>query len=134
MSRFIGNLELGYVQDAKGAFLTNPMGRQLYDMELPFSYQSDLLGCIITVPKGFVTDLASIPRLPFIYLCLNGIADQAGIIHDYLYSTGLVSREMADAVLREACLVLGVPVWKAEMIYAGVRTFGGAHYSADYVV
>lgn len=134
MSRFIGALELSYMQDAKGAFLTNPMGRQLYILDKPFSYQSDLLGCIITVPKGFVTDLASIPRLPFIYLFLNGIADQAGIIHDWLYSTGLIPRNKADMVLREACLVLGVSAWKAALIYAGVSIFGGAHYSADYTV
>ncbi len=134
MSRFIGTLELDYMRDADGKFLTNPDGRQLFILDKPFSYQSDLLGCIVTVPRGFISDLASIPRLPIIYLLLNGIADQAGVIHDWLYSTGLVPRDKADAVLREACLVLGVSAWKAAIIHAGVSWFGGSHYGADYRV
>ncbi len=134
MSRFIGNLELDYMRDARGAFLTNPSGRQLFILDAPFSYESDLLGCIVTVPKGFVTDLASIPRLPIVYLMLNGIADQAGVVHDFLYSSGLIPRDKADAVLKEACIVLGVSAWKANIIWAGVRAFGGDHYSADYTV
>lgn len=133
MSRFVGNLELDYMQDSDGRFLCNAAGRQLFILDAPFSFRSDLLGCTITVPKGFVTDLASIPRLPVIYLYLNGIADQAGAIHDYAYSTGLVSRLAADRVLREACLVLGVPAWKAWLIYAAVRLFGENHYAKNYI-
>lgn len=134
MSRFVGNLELDYMQNADGRFLCNSAGRQLFILDAPFSFRSDLLRCTITVPKGFVSDLASIPRLPVIYLCLNGIADQAGVIHDYAYSTGLVSRLLADKVLYEACLVLGVQKWKAALIFYGVRLFGYKHYSTDYVI
>jgi hypothetical protein len=90
------------------------------------------LGCIVTVPMGFVTDLASIPRLPVIYLLLNGIADEAGVVHDYAYSTGLVPRIKADQVLREACICSGVSLWKASLIYAGVRIGGGSHYGSSY--
>jgi hypothetical protein len=84
---------------------------------------------MICVPKGFVTDLASIPRIPIIYLLLNGFADEPGVIHDYLYSTGIYSRAKADAILREACLTTGVPRWRAELIYLGVRLFGAPHYN-----
>ena len=81
------------------------------------------------VPGGFITDLSSIPRLPFIYLLLNGISDLPGVLHDFLYSTGVVLRKIADLILREACLTIGVPRWKAELIYAGVRVGGGSRYN-----
>ena len=31
----------------------------------PLKYRSELLERVITVPKGFITDLASVPRIPF---------------------------------------------------------------------
>jgi hypothetical protein len=134
MSAFLSPLKLDYMTDSAGKLLKNRDGRQLFKLLYPFSYQSDILGCIVTVPMGFVTDLASIPRLPVIYLLLNGIADEAGVVHDYLYSTGLIPRIKADQVLREACICSGVSAWKASLIYAGVRIGGGSHYSVEYVV
>jgi hypothetical protein len=131
MSAFLTPLKLDYMTDSAGEPLKNRDGRQLFKLLSPFYYQSDVLGCIITVPMGFVTDLASIPRLPVVYLMLNGIADEAGVVHDYLYSTGLVPRIEADKVLREACLCSGVSSWKAGLIYAGVRSFGGPHYGVS---
>jgi hypothetical protein len=132
MSAFLSPLKLDYMTDSAGNLLKNRDGRQLFTLLYPFSYHSDVLGCIITVPKGFVTDLASIPRLPVIYLLLNGVADEAGVVHDYLYSTGLVPRIKADQVLREACICSGVSSWKASLIYAGVRIGGGSHYGTIY--
>ena len=107
--------------------LTNRMGRQLYQLDYPFVYESDLAG-LIAVPPDFVTDLASIPRIPILYELLNGIADEPGVIHDYLYSTAKVPRLLADQVLKEACLVSGVSGLDAEEIYWGVREFGESHY------
>ena len=34
----------------------------------PLVYQSDVAGMIFTVPTGFITDLASVPRVPIAYL------------------------------------------------------------------
>jgi hypothetical protein len=57
---------------------------------------------IIDVPKGFVTDLASVPRLPFLFTLFGGRARHAAVIHDWLYSERKVSRELADAIFFRA--------------------------------
>lgn len=93
-------------------------------------YRSAILGTI-KVPKGFVTDFASVPRLPFAYWLTGGRGNAAAVIHDYLYrcqrSGGVkVSRSTADAVYYEA-LGAGThaePGWAATLMWAGVRTFG----------
>ena len=94
----------------------------------PLVYQSDVAGMTITVPAGFQTDMASVPRLPIVFLLFGNTSDEAAVVHDYLYSTKLVAREVADAVLREASLTTGVPRWRAQAMWAGVRMFGASHY------
>lgn len=111
--------------------LKNRDGRQFYRVNEPLVYRSDVASMIIKVPAGFVTDLASVPRLPFVYLLLNGVADEPGVVHDYLYSVGMFPRALSDKVLYEACLVTGVPTWKASAIYAGVRVGGASHYMRE---
>ena len=132
MSKFITGLDMHFMYDPDGMPLKNRMGRQLYQLDSPLIYQSDVAGVVITAPAGFVSDLASIPRLPLIYLLLNAIADVPGVIHDFIYSSGCLPRDMADKVLREACLLTGVPAWKANLIYAGVRVGGASHYDKGY--
>jgi hypothetical protein len=94
----------------------------------PFVFKSDTAG-VITVPAGFVTDYASVPRLPFAYLLFGGVADEAAVIHDFLYSSGTVSRKIADAVFREAMQACDVAGWRRWPMWLGVRMFGGSHYS-----
>lgn len=95
----------------------------------PLSYQSDIAKQIITVPAGFQTDLASVPRLPVIFLLTGATSNEAAVVHDFLYSTQKVPRDVADAVLREASEVTGVPAWRRWMVWAGVRLGGASHYS-----
>ena len=129
-AHFVTRLAMTEQTDDVGRVLTNRMGRPLYMLDRALIYVSMIANDVI-VPEGFVTDLSSIPRLPGIYLMLNGYSDVAGVVHDYLYSMGRVPRETADQVLREACLAIGVPAWKTALIYAGVRAFGGSHYGAS---
>jgi len=96
----------------------------------PLIYQSDVAWRTITVPVGFVTDLASVPRLPFIYLLAGDTSSEAAVVHDYLYSTKAVPRDVADKVLREASEVTGVPAWRRWMMWCGVRLGGSSHYFA----
>lgn len=95
----------------------------------PLVYQSDVAGRVITVPAGFQTDLASVPRLPVVYLLAGDCAREAAVVHDYLYCTHIVERATADAILREASAVTGVPAWRAALMYAGVRLGGASHWS-----
>jgi len=91
-------------------------------------YNSSHLDRIVTVPQGFRTDLASVPRLPVVYLLTGDIARSAAVVHDFLYG-GIVSRKDADEVLYEAAIASGVSRWQAWMMWAGVRAGGGSHYA-----
>lgn len=79
----------------------------------------------VTVPVGFVTDFASIPRVFWSALPPDGTYTYAAILHDYLYWTQQVTRNDADLVLRHAMADFKVPSVTIETIYAGVRAGGG---------
>lgn len=78
----------------------------------------------ITVPVGFKTDLASIPRIMWNILPPFGKYDAAAVVHDYLYQYNGVSRKQADDVLCEAMQILGVSRVTRLVIYSGVRVGG----------
>jgi hypothetical protein len=92
----------------------------------PLVYDSDALGYPVTVPSGFRTDLASIPRPLWNILPPIGRYDRAAVVHDLLYQrrTAGVDRGLADVVLREAMEVCGVGAWTRRAIYWGVRLGG----------
>lgn len=89
----------------------------------PFRYHSALIG-LITVPLGFVTDFASVPRIPLIFDELGDDANRPSVVHDWLYYADLVPKYMADKVLFEAMGVIGMAAWRRYPIYWGV-VFGG---------
>jgi hypothetical protein len=90
----------------------------------PLIYMSDLARNTFVVPEGFVTDLASVPRIPIAYWLAGGECDEAAVVHDYTYATGMVSREIADAVFREAALATGQPAWRVQSMWFFLRAFG----------
>jgi hypothetical protein len=94
-------------------------------------YVSDVAKCLITVPAGFQTDLASVPRLPLVFLLAGDCAREAAVVHDYLYSTHEVDRATADAVLLEASAATGVPWWRRQLMWAGVRLGGAGHWDPE---
>lgn len=81
-----------------------------------------------TVPVGFITDLASIPRLPLIYMALGGKGPKSAVVHDMLYKLQ-VGKDLADRVFR-ALLVIEEDPEIAEQMFAGVRIGGGAAYAS----
>ncbi len=86
----------------------------------------------ITVPRGFITDLASVPRalraLPG--LNPNGPSRAAGVLHDYLYCAHtLDTREAADALFRKALRSLGVGPVTARVYWLGVRAGGWLYWN-----
>ena len=86
---------------------------------------------LIRVPSGFVTDFASVPRIPLAFVLFGGIGDRAATIHDYLYSTGQVSRHEADEILRDLLKEEGAGSIRASLMYAGVRVGGSGHYKGS---
>lgn len=101
----------------------------LWRLTNPLIYSSVVAGVVFTVPGGFVTDFASVPRIvPILYALCGGCADEAAALHDWLYTQHPVDRATADAVFLEACKVTAVPLWRRLMMWAGVRVFGGSHW------
>ena len=86
---------------------------------------------LIMVPAGFVTDLASIPRLFWNILPPFGKYTRAAIVHDWLYRTQMRTRETADRVLWDGMVACGVPWWQRVIIYQNVRWFGFAAWADD---
>lgn len=122
MSRFVTELE---VKPATG--LDDGKWQLITDL----IYESDVAGRTITVPAGMVTDFASVPRLPLAYMFVGDRASKAAVIHDRLYDTHEVPRAVADAVLREASAVTGVPWLARQAMFIGVRVFGWTHWGSS---
>ena len=90
----------------------------------PLIYQSAERVVPWKVPAEFVTDLASVPRLPLAYLLAGNTAHAPAVLHDYLYQTQPVDRDVADAVFLEAMRDDNVPAWRRRVMWAAVRTGG----------
>lgn len=130
MSRFLSPLKLTLL---RGQFRS---GRQLYQLDAPLRYESKLVGGVIVVPKDFVTDMASVPKLPLTWLIAGGTANEAAVIHDWLYTTHAVgakpvSRRQADAVFREAIPASEDPNAPAGLMWLAVRLGGWTSWGAD---
>jgi len=84
----------------------------------------------ITVPLGFETDFASVPRLFWIIIPPDGIYTQAAVLHDYLYSKAgkLINknytRRESDGIFLQAMQILGVSWWRRVTMHRAVRGFG----------
>jgi hypothetical protein len=79
---------------------------------------------LVEVPAGFVTDLASIPRVFWQVLRPEGRYAYAAVVHDYLYWTQSRSREESDQILNfamEDSKVSSVERWA---IYQAVNNLG----------
>ncbi len=86
---------------------------------------------LITVPTGFLTDESSVPRIPLAYWLMGGTGDRAGVVHDWLYSNDCPIRKgraWADRVFKAALRAQGLPAWRAQIMYAGVRLGGASRY------
>jgi hypothetical protein len=126
MSKFLTDLKM---ENA------TPRDDGLWRLTAPLVYQSDVAKMTFTVPAGFITDLASVPRIPIAYLLAGGTSNEASVVHDFIYSTHPVARATADAVLKEASLLTGVPKWRAWLMWAGVRVGGGgSHWNGSISV
>ena len=96
----------------------------------------------ITVPKGFKTDLASVPRACWWFIAPFDVA-RAGVVHDYLYycirqyraAAGdkedpcviMDAKQAADKVFKEAMtLSEHVPAWKQYLAHKAVAVFGAS--------
>jgi hypothetical protein len=82
------------------------------------------------VPAGFVTDFASVPRVPVAFWLFGDTAHAAAVVHDWLYSTEIFPKDTADSVFYEAMRASGIGFWRARFMYWGVAYGGGAAWAS----
>ncbi len=115
-------------------FLTMLQGEWLDDVRFqllaPLIYDSEVAGIEITVPTGFVTDFASVPRLPIVYGLFGDKAHHESVPHDYLYQTHLTTKEVADKVFLEAMKARGKSRFIRYAMYWGVVLGGQSSYDS----
>lgn len=89
---------------------------------------------IITVPQGFISDGASIPKAFHTIIGPYGDYFPAALVHDFLYSPASnpchrgIDRRMADSIFLEAMKDCGVGWLSRTTIFTAVRSFGWLPY------
>jgi len=81
----------------------------------------------VQVPKGFVTDIDSVPRIPGVYALYKGHATYSAVVHDWLYEQGR-GKIAADRTFLAAMKHEGLPIWRRWPIFLGVAIFGWLIY------
>jgi len=99
------------------------IGKNLWKNIEQFQYH---VGCypskeVITVPIGYITNFASVPRIFWAIISPIDNHAKAAVIHDYLYDTGYYTRKRSDEIFLEALNVLDVKPWKKYCLFYGVR-------------
>ena len=77
----------------------------------------------IRVPKGTITDFASVPWGLRWLVPQMGRYNPATVLHDHLCQRKKCSRFIADAIFRDAMAILKVPVWRRVAMFYAVRLY-----------
>lgn len=87
-----------------------------------------------TIPKHFITDLASIPRIAWpIMSPSHSKLIRPAIVHDWFYrQTCEFTRQQTDLIFYSMLIDEGVSPFKASVMYYSIRLFGWQFYSEDY--
>ena len=107
--------------------VTSPKRRYVLDVNWLVEGRA---GIVHAIPKGFVTDGASIPRI-FWFIVGGKYAPEvigAATVHDYYYRTGIAERRTADDRFYNMLRDDGVSWWRAGLMYRAVHWFGGLFY------
>lgn len=120
-------------------FTTDYVDIRMYRWTKNDSDQNELLSPLVyirheetyTVPKGFKTDFASIPRIFRSIIAPTGKWTNSSILHDFLYSEGYkmgVTRKQADKIFYDAMRDSHVNIITANIMWFCVRAFAYFHY------
>ena len=91
----------------------------------PLIYRVGISKQSVTVPRGFVTDLASIPPVLQSLIQQNGPYLLPAVVHDYLYWKQTCTRAQSDRILLLAMIENKVQTVYRIAIYKAVRAAGG---------
>jgi hypothetical protein len=106
-----------------------------YDFNLCQSLTYEIDDVEYTVPIGFTTNLASVPRILWsVYSPNKANTIPAAVIHDYLYfCPGDMKRSEADTIFYDVLIFNHVSVFAAFKYWLAVRTFGHSHFNKGAV-
>ncbi len=86
-------------------------------------FHSSIVGTV-TIRKGQLTDLASIPWFARWLYARSGPHKDAAIIHDIMLQQQKYTRKQADQVFKEALIDSGISRINTTVLYAAVRLYG----------
>ena len=115
--------------DILSADCTERLGNRLWVLTQPFIFSVD--DEVFVVPRGFVTDGASVPRVMYpICSPVSGPFGQGAIAHDFYYSIDGpdIGRFRADQVLYSMGRLRGAWISEAQLVKSGVNLFGWMSY------
>jgi hypothetical protein len=85
----------------------------------------------VTVPIGFVTDMASIPPALQSVIQQNGSYLLPAVVHDYLYWKQTCTRPQADGIMMLAMIEQNVSLVHRTAIFEAVRAAGSFAWEAN---
>jgi len=106
-------------------------GGKWWYLEKPFEMVLLINGVLttITVPQGFKTDFASIPRFAWSIVghpC--GEYKDSAVVHDFLYGDKRYPRTVNDQIFNLGNTVLKIAQWKRFILYRAVNIGGWYGY------
>lgn len=132
--QFDRTLIVGYHKDASIA-----LGADCWQVMQPFTYRTRNPHCVetVTIPAGFLTDGASVPRAFWSMLPPWGIYGQPAVVHDYLCESLMVmqdnrmvriTRQQADSIFAETLAAINVPLGKRVILEQGVDLYRNMNF------
>ncbi len=97
----------------------------------PLIYRIGISHDSVVVPRGFVTDLASIPPALQSIIQQNGPYLLPAVVHDYLYWEQTCTRDQSDQILLLGMLENEVGAFDRVAIYGAVRAAGSYAWDAN---
>jgi Protein of unknown function (DUF1353) len=97
----------------------------------PLTYIVGVSSDSVTVPRGFVTDFASIPAYLQSLIQPTGPNLLPAVVHDYLYWNQTCTREQADQIMLLAMIENDVPASQRNSIYRAVRLGGASAWNEN---
>ncbi|MEM8499906.1 MAG: DUF1353 domain-containing protein [Pseudomonadota bacterium] len=104
------------------------MGKHRWQLTKPLIWDDGSIR--IQVPRGYITDFASIPPIFWPVLPKHARYSPAAVIHDWIYSDfhGRYTKEEADQLFYDALINLGVRKQRAWAMHKAVKLFGKGNW------
>lgn len=121
-------------KDLQGSLRLQRFKDPMYILLNTIRWSAPKKGCCpapVEVPKGFVTDFASVPRVFWSLFRADGDYAYAATLHDFLYWQQDRSKAEADSIFRYAMDDLKITDAKAYTLYKAVDLLGSSAWEAN---